>query len=155
MKQNRHGARAAGLRGLTAVLLVLAALILTACDLGGPAAPAATPTPAVGIDSLVTARALGDKNAPQDQTNTFASGDTIYAVARVARLPAGTKLFARWSQDGTAREDTDELVADRDYTNTYVEFHISGTQQNLGTGNWTVQLFVNGNPSKQVGFQIR
>ena len=155
MKYNRHGVRAAGRRGLTGVLLVLAALILAACDLGGPAAPAATPTPAVAIDSLVTARAVGDKNVPQDQTTTFAPSATVYAVARVARLPAGTKLFARWSANGTVREDTSELTADRDYTNTYVEFHISGTQQNLDTGNWTVQLFVNGNPGLRTEFQIR
>jgi hypothetical protein len=151
---NRHSARAAGLHGLSAVVLILAAMILAAC---GPdnSGPAATPTPAVGIESLVTARGIGDRNAPQDQTTTFAPGDTVYAVARVTRLPAGTRLFARWSANGTVREDTSELTADRDYTNTYVEFHISGTQQNLEAGNWTVQLFVNGNPGPQTGFQIR
>ena len=34
-------------------------------------------------------------------------------------------------------------------------FHISGTQQNLETGSWTVQLFVNGNPGPTANFQIR
>ena len=96
-----------------------------------------------------------ERTAPVEVTSTFAPGDTVYAVAHFTRLPAGTKLFARWSVNGQVREDTSELTADREYTNTYVEFHISGTQQNLPTGDWKVQLFVNGNPGPTAAFKIQ
>jgi len=153
MTQRSAGALSRSL--LAGVLLVLA-LALTACSLGSsPSGPAATPTPAVSISSFVTAQGIGDKNAPQNPTTSFSSGSTVYAVAQVSRLPQGTRLFARWSANGTVKEDTAELTADRDYSDTYVEFHISGTQSNLATGSWTVQLFVNGNPGPQTAFQIQ
>ena len=107
------------------------------------------------ISSLVTAKGIGDKNAPQNITTAFNPGDTVYAVAQFARLPQGTTIFARWSANGAVKEDTSQVTANQDYTNTYVEFHIAGTQSNLATGSWTVQFFINGNPGPQAAFQIQ
>jgi len=132
-------------------------LALAACDLSSPSVngPGATTTSGASVASFVTAKGIGDKNVPQNGSTTFSSGDTVYAVAQFTRLPQGTTIFARWSVNGTVKEDTSEVTANQDYTNTYVEFHISGTQGNLATGNWTVQLFISGNPGPQAGFQIQ
>lgn len=110
---------------------------------------------AVQWGPIVTARRVGDKNAPVDTTNQFTTNDqVIYAVAQ-ATVPANTHIFARWSRDGAPIEDTTEIVSDRAYQNTYIEFHIApkaGTP--LAPGNYTVQFFVDGNPGPKVQFTV-
>src|SRR5205085_1426177 len=121
-------APAARMRGLGIGLLALLLLVLAACDLSSPSVsgPGATTTSGASVASFVTAKGIGNKNVPQNGTTVFSSGDTVYAVAQFTRLPQGTKIFARWSANGTVKEDTSEVTANQDYTNTYVEFHISG-----------------------------
>jgi hypothetical protein len=109
-----------------------------------------------GLGAFVTAKSIGTGNAPQNVTSTFNSTDTVYAVVQVQQFAQGNRVFARWSVNGSVREDTQEITADRDYSNTYLEFHIQGTNgAALPTGNWTVQLFVNSNPGPIASFQVQ
>jgi len=106
------------------------------------------------LSSIVMARSVGEGNVPVQTTNQFSTSDNvIYAVAQ-GNVPAGTAVFARWSREGTPVEDTKEIVADRDYQNTYLEFHISPDGKALTPGNYTVQFYVNGNPGPQANFTI-
>jgi hypothetical protein len=104
---------------------------------------------------IVTSRTIGEGNQPVDTTSRFSTSDrAIYAVAS-GYVPSGTAIFARWSRDGVPFEDTNEIVADRTYDNTNIEFHISPTNgAGFQPGNYTVQFFVNGNPGPQAQFTV-
>lgn len=108
------------------------------------------------LGQVVTAEGIGAKNAPMSETDSFsASQDVIYVVAEAEQLPQGTTMFARWSKDGQPFEDSAELVADRDYSNTYVEFHLENLQDEMDSGDYSVQIYVNGNPVKETQFQVQ
>jgi hypothetical protein len=149
--------------GKITLLLLLAFFLLAcgSCSLPNPFARDAAPeeNPAfsgVELGDVVTAGAIGQGNAPQDVRDTFSrSAPIIFVVVEANRVDAGTTLFARWSRDGEPFEDTPQITADREYTDTYVEFHIEpegGTQ--LEPGDYTVQIYVNGNPGPSVDFTV-
>jgi hypothetical protein len=141
-------------------MLALAALILTGCGLFGGAARERQNeneaiTQGARLGSVVTAEGIGEKNAPVAVTDTFnASQDYIYVIAEADYIEQGTTMFARWSRDGQPFEDSSELTADQDYSNTYVEFHLENLQNRMESGDYSVQLFVNGNPAKTVDFKV-
>lgn len=104
---------------------------------------------------VVMAEGIGQDNAPVAVTDTFSSSqDFIYVVAEADHIDAGTTMFARWYRDGEPFEDSTELTADRDYDDTYVEFHLENLQDNFEEGSYSVQLFVNGNPAEEAEFTI-
>jgi hypothetical protein len=116
----------------------------------------ANDSPNVGtqLSEVVTARSVGEGNVPLEVTDRFSMRDpVIYAVAQ-GNIPSGTQIFARWSREGSPFEDTTEIVADRDYRNTYIEFHISPNGQALAPGNYAVQFFVDGNPGPGAQFTV-
>jgi hypothetical protein len=142
-------------------LLILIALALPGCGLFNSAAREreeqnqAVQQGAV-LGEIVTAEGVAGNNQPVNETNTFsASQDFIYAVVEAQRVEPGTALFARWSRDGTPFEDSNEIKADRLYENTYVEFHLENLQDSMEPGNYSVQIFVNGNPAKQTDFVVQ
>ena len=112
------------------------------------------PNSNVQLSQIVMARTIGEGNEPVQVTNQFRATDrAIYAVVR-GTIPSGARLFARWSRNGSPFEDTNEIVADRDYASTNIEFHISPDGQALETGNYSVQIFVDGNPGPQAQFSV-
>jgi hypothetical protein len=154
-------------RNLGLLGLLLVALLATGClttpqqgDTGLQTLPTATVgangPQANGLGTFVTAKSIGTGNVPQNVTTTFSPSDTVYAVVQVQQFAQGNRIFARWSVNGTVREDTQEITADRDYSNTYLEFHIQGANgQALPTGDWTAQLIINGNPGPIASFRIQ
>jgi hypothetical protein len=64
-------------------------------------------------------------------------------------------MFARWSYEGEPFEDSTAVTADRDYENTYVEFHLENLTDTMEEGDYSVQLFVNGNPVETVDFTVQ
>ncbi|HXV44121.1 MAG TPA: hypothetical protein VEC96_13720, partial [Anaerolineae bacterium] len=108
------------------------------------------------LGQVVTAEGIGAGNAPVEVTDTFnSSQDFIYVVAEAERIDQGTSMFARWMREGEPFEDSTEVVADRNYENTYVEFHLENLQASMEPGDYSVQLFVNGNPVEQVDFTVQ
>jgi hypothetical protein len=109
------------------------------------------------LGTAVMARGIGENNAPISTTSTFnASEDVIYCVVQANRIDSGTSFYARWSFEGEPFEDTPVITADRDYANTYIEFHIEPTDFGvLKTGNYTCKIYVNGNPVQTVAFKIQ
>jgi hypothetical protein len=63
-------------------------------------------------------------------------------------------MFARWFRDDEPIEDSTAVTADRDYQDTYVEFHLENLESRMETGDYSVQLFVNGNPVETVDFRV-
>jgi len=101
------------------------------------------------------AEGIGQNNEPVGETDRFsASQDYIYMVAEADYIEEGTTLFARWSRDGEPFEDSSEITANQDYRDTYVEFHLENLQSRMESGDYSVQLFVNGNPVEQVEFTV-
>lgn len=140
--------------------LALAVMLLAGCGLFGGAERERQQeneavTEGVQLGRVVTAEGIGAENAPVAETDTFnASQDYIYVVAEADRIEEGTTLFARWSREGEPLEDSSELTADRDYSNTYIEFHLENLNDRFETGDYSVQLFVNGNPVETVDFRV-
>jgi len=150
------------LRATAGLLLVM--LLVTGCSLvntsSGAQSPSTPNTTTAGAElgQLVTAESIdtANHNAPVNQTSTFNSlNQAIYAVVEAQRIDAGTTMFARWSRDGKPFEDSSEVKADKQYQNTYVEFHLEPTNKAIDPGSYTVQVFVNGNPAKQAKFTVQ
>lgn len=139
------------------IVLALMALTIAACGLFEDERETENEPLISGAQfgDVVTAEGIGADNAPVEVTDTFsASQDFIYVVAEVDSLEAGTTMFARWSRDGEPFEDSAEVTADRDYEDTYVEFHLENLQNNFEEGDYSVQIFVNGNPAEEVEFSV-
>lgn len=148
----------AGLRA--AALLLLVALTVAGCSLlnqnasrssGGAANEGAV------LGQIVTADQIDPAtNAPVNTSTTFSTEQpVIYAVVQAQRIEPGTSMFARWSRDGQPFEDSEPIKASQLYENRYVEFHLESTRQQIDPGNYTVQIFVDGNPSQQTSFTVR
>jgi hypothetical protein len=141
--------------------LLLSVLLLSACGLFGGSAQErqeenAALTQGADLGEVVTAEGIGANNSPVEVTDIFSSSqDFIYLVAEANYLEAGTTMFARWSYEGEPFEDSTAVTADRDYQDTYVEFHLENLTDNMDEGDYTVQLFVNGNPVEAVDFTVQ
>lgn len=140
--------------------LLLVVFTLSGCGLFGGAARErarenAVITEGVELGRVVMAEGIGADNEPVGETDTFsASQDYIYMVAEADYIESGTTLFARWYRDGEPIEDSSEITANQDYQDTYVEFHLENLQSSMETGEYSVQLFVNGNPIEEVEFTV-
>jgi len=145
--------------------LLLVALFVSGCSLvnnssgaQSPSIPSTTTAAGAELGRIVTAESIdtANHNAPVNETSTFNKLDqTIYAVVEAQRIDPGTTMFARWSRDGKPFEDSTEIKADKQYQNTYIEFHLEPTNKAIDPGNYTVQVFVNGNPAKQADFTVQ
>ncbi len=150
-------------RGKVGLFSIFAFFLLAcACPISNPFAGKPSPevSPAytgVEFGDVVMAGGIGAQNMPLDVRDTFSpDAAVIYMVAQANSIEQGTTLFARWSRDEEPFEDTPPITADRLYEDTYVEFHlqpVSGTR--FEPGEYTAQLFVNGNPGPQVTFTVR
>ena len=144
----------------TVLLMALFALIISGCGLFNSAAREREQdnqavTSGVVLGDVVTAEGVGENNAPVAVTDTFNdSQDFIYVVAEADQIDAGTTMFARWYRDGEPFEDSSEITADRDYEDTYVEFHLENLTDSMEQGDYSVQIFVNGNPAEEVDFRV-
>ena len=141
-------------------ITLLMALVLSGCGLFGGAAREREQeneevTQGIDLGDVVMAEGIGDGNAPVNETDSFsASQDVIYVVAEVDFIEEGTTLFARWFRDDQPLEDSSEIVADRDYQDTYLEFHLENLQNRFESGDYSVQILANGNPVAEVDFTI-
>lgn len=112
-------------------------------------------TGGVDFGDVVMAEGIGENNEPLQETNSFsASQDIIYVVAEANYIEQGTTMFARWYRDGEPFEDSAELTANQTYEDRYVEFHLENVQDEFDEGDYSVTIFVNGNPTVEQAFTI-
>jgi hypothetical protein len=140
--------------------IVIISLLLPGCGLLGGAARERERenedvTQGIDLGDVVTAEGIGEDNAPVNETDDFSSSqDVIYVVAEADFIEEGTTLFARWYRDDEPIEDSSEIVADRDYRDTYIEFHLQNLENRLEEGDYRVEIFANGNPVEEAEFRV-
>jgi hypothetical protein len=112
-------------------------------------------TQGIELGDIVTAEGIGDGNEPVDETDSFdSSQDYIYVVAEADFIEEGTTLFARWYREDEPFEDSQEIVADQDYRDTYLEFHLENLDNTLEEGDYRVEILANGNPVGEAEFKV-
>jgi hypothetical protein len=148
-------------------LLVIVAAIIFLPRLLGSGNQTVTPTAAVpnsnepirqgniSLPQPVAASGIDADGCPNGTTSTFSSSQPIYVVAVNSNVPSGTGVYARLYRDGQPVEDAPELVADRDYTNTCINFVFEPVNQPFQAGDYEAQFIVNGNPGPSVTFRVQ
>lgn len=110
----------------------------------------------IDIGNVVTTSAVDINGCPTDSRADFEPGEQVYVVAEDSDFPAGTSVFVRLYHDGTPLEDAPEIQADRDYTNSCVNFIFEPTAgQEFDSGDYQAEFIVNGNSADTVNFEVR
>jgi hypothetical protein len=104
------------------------------------------PVAAYGVDA---------DGCPVDETDDFRASDDIYVVAPDSAIPQDTGVFVRLYRDGDPVEDTREIVSDRDYDSTCINFVFEPVNGSFEPGNYEAQFYVNGNAADTVSFEVR
>lgn len=111
--------------------------------------------PTMQIEQVVTAGAVGEGNNPLDVRSTFSPNDpVIYVVALARDVTVGTTVQTRWSHAGVLFEDSPPIVAEGEYPETYIEFHIRPAEGGFEPGSYAVQFFINGEPGPTARFDV-
>lgn len=142
-------------------LLMAALLFMTACslidtDIGDFQDQDPEIARGAQFGRVVMAEGIGSGNRPVDVTDRFDSSQpVIHVVLEADYIEAGTTMFARWYYEGQPFEDSTQLTADRDYQDTYVEFHLQNLGGRMEEGTYSVEIFVNGNSVVEEQFEVR
>jgi len=135
------------------ILLIICVLVFAVPRLlGGLLGGGGSSASELRLGQFVTALNIDNNGCPQDPTSQFLPDEIIFAALETSSLPAGTELFARLSQEGQPVEDTNTLSVDRaTQACVYFQFEPIGTYP---PGNYTVDLFVNGNQADRVALEV-
>jgi hypothetical protein len=110
----------------------------------------------IEIGNVVTTSAVDMNGCPTDLRADFEPGEQVYVVAENSDFPAGTSVFVRLYHEGAPLEDAPEIQADRDYTNSCVNFIFEPTSgQEFDAGDYQAEFIVNGNSADTVNFEVR
>ncbi|MGQ9850698.1 MAG: hypothetical protein ACUVSU_11690 [Aggregatilineaceae bacterium] len=117
------------------------------------------PTPAgtgTRFTDTVTATGRDAQDCPVGATTVFPPDTpTIYVITRVNFLPAGSTLSARWTVNGELfYDDTQCWVPDQDWTDICAYCSIVPEGATFQTGDWTVELSLDGQLMSQVQFRV-
>ncbi len=110
----------------------------------------------IEIGNVVTTSAVDMNGCPTDSRADFEPGEQVYVVAENSDFPAGTSVFVRLYHEGAALEDAPEIQADRDYTNSCINFIFEPTSgQEFDAGDYQAEFIINGNSADTVNFEVR
>jgi hypothetical protein len=105
--------------------------------------PTATPGQPT-LFNLVTAAEVGSNDCALAAVTTFTPDTTkIYVVATASNIAAGTTLSAQWYLDTTLLTKQ-EFAPDQDINNNCIWFYAEPVDFPFATGNYRVELFING-----------
>ncbi|HRQ22857.1 MAG TPA: hypothetical protein PLF42_05425 [Anaerolineales bacterium] len=94
---------------------------------------------------------------------TFSSGDTFYIVADLNNASNGTKVEARWYLENAegyeagpiSADSPSVLTIDEDYWSGTVNFSLFSTQGGWPSGEYKVELYLDGALTHSVNFSVR
>jgi hypothetical protein len=109
---------------------------------------------ALTLGQPVSAASVDQDGCPTQTTTTFGVNEDIFVVAPNSDIPSGTSVFVRLYQDGAAVEDTNEITADQNYSNTCLNFQFEPVDGPLDPGTYEAEFIVNGNPGPTVSFEL-
>ncbi len=119
----------------------------------GAPMPAGTGT---RFTETVTATGRDAQDCPMGATSAFSPNTgTIYVITRINVLPAGSTLSARWTVNGQLfYDDTQCWVTDREWVDICAYCSIVPEGAAFETGEWTVELLLNGQLMSQAQFRV-
>lgn len=139
-------------------LIALAALAwLAACSRPEPASapPPAEPPAAqstVSVTDVDLGRSVGADRRIADRTDSFGTGDTIYASVVTSGSAPSATLRARWTyQDGQVVDESTQTIAPTGSAVT--EFHIA-KPGGWPAGSYKVEIFLNGSSVRTKEFKV-
>jgi hypothetical protein len=109
----------------------------------------------ISLGNPTTALAVDADGCPVDETGDFRASDDIYVVAPNSSIPQDTGVFVRLYRDGEPVEDTREIVADRDYNDTCINFVFESNEGSFERGSYEAEFYVNGNAADTIRFEVR
>ena len=110
-------------------------------------------TSAVRVSDVKLGHAIGADKRLTDETDDFRPTDVIYAVVETQGSGSGAELRARWTyEDGQVVDESSRSItaAGGDFT----EFHIS-KPSGWPTGNYKVEILLNGQPVETEDFEVK
>jgi hypothetical protein len=119
--------------------------------------PTGTNTAAVTqFSQTVTATDRDQQDCPVGVTTVFSPDTrTIYVNTRINYLPAGSTLSAQWTVNGTLFfDDVECWIPNQDYFDICAYCSIVPDNGTFETGDWSVQLMLNGQTMSQANFQV-
>lgn len=138
-------------------LIVIAALVLFGGGLGNLFG-GGNQIPQTGanqgqLGDMFVAEAVDQGGCPVGETNRLAANQPIYVGVERSQIPAGTTMFARLNYEGEPVEDAPQITADQ-AMQTCVWFEFQPVGQAFEPGNYSAEIFVNGNRAGEVRFAV-
>lgn len=120
---------------------------------GGDVVGGQAKTAEIELEDLSLGRTIDQENKVTDKTDSFGSGDVIYAVVETDENEAGLPLTARWTfgDDGQVVNEQTQTVAQGDEARTV--FRLSKGSA-WAKGDYRVQIMYNGREVKSAKFKI-
>lgn len=133
---------------LTRLLILLLSLAvlsfaILACNLAG-----GEPT----IESAVTSKGVTDDYKPVNETSVYVPGDTFHCAVKVSNLKQGQIVTWKWYYDNELLYEQ-PLTLDKSGSG-YVAAYLTNDQL-WPTGNYKVEVFLDGVLSKTVSFSVQ
>ena len=128
------------------ILLVLATMALAALACGGSFSTA----------NITSAKMAADGDGIQE-TTVFAQDQIFYCIVKVANAPEDTKVKAVWTAVEVEGEQPNTLLDQTEITagsQTIFTFDLSNNQL-WPTGNYKVDLYLNGELDRTLEFQVQ
>jgi hypothetical protein len=111
-------------------------------------------TEGIAIGQPVSAVSVDRDGCPTQTTASFDVNEDVFVVAPNSDIPSGTSVFVRLYQNGAPVEDTTEIMADQNYTNTCLNFQFEPIDGPFDPGQYEAEFIINGNPGPTVSFEM-
>jgi hypothetical protein len=114
---------------------------------------AIAPASGVQVTGVMLGRTVGPDKKVLKETDTFATGDTIFASVHTIGSSPNSFLVARWTyQDGQVVNETSENISPTG--DSYTEFHVS-KPSGWPRGKYTVKILANGQEVQSKDFTVK
>lgn len=139
-------------------LIAIAALVLFGGGLGNLFGGGGNQIPQTGgnqgqLGDMFVAESVDQGGCPVGETNRLAANQPIYVGVERSQIPSGTQMFARLYYEGEPVEDAPQITADQSMQ-TCVWFEFQPVGQAFEPGNYSAEIFVNGNRADAVSFAV-
>jgi hypothetical protein len=109
----------------------------------------------VELGQVYTTSEVDQNGCPLDDLEIFYPDQPVYVSIDESFIPESTEVFTRLVYEGQAIEDTQPIVADRDMeTCVWFEFEAGRSSSGLQPGDYTAEVYVNGELAETIDFAV-